>query len=133
MASRVFSVPAVVLGASALISSLAVTPAAAWTHHRHGVRVYGYAPAHYATVVRHPVYSYRYGYPVAVYPSAYGYGYGPGAVASGIVNGAGLAAANIVGGAALAGGILGLPFYGYYGYPVYASGYGYPRYAYPIW
>jgi hypothetical protein len=116
------------------VSSLAITPAAAWTHHRHGVRVYSYAPAHYA-VVRHPIYSYRYGYPVAgynYYPSV------PGAVAGGIVDGAGAAAVNIVGGAAaLAAGILGGPYYGYYGYPSYAYGYGYPHYAYgygyPIW
>ena len=126
MANRVFSVPAVVLGASALVSSLAVTPAAAWTHHRHGVRVYGYTPTH----VRRPVYSYGYGY-----PATYGYGYGPGAVAGGIVNGAGQAAAGIAGGAAaLAGGILGG---GYYGYPTYAYRYGYPGYAYgygyPAW
>ena len=60
MANRVFSVAAVMLGASALMSSLAVTPAAAWTYHRH-VRVYSYAPAHYVTV--HPVY--RYGYHAA--------------------------------------------------------------------
>ena len=53
MANRVFSVAAVALGASAVMSSLAATPAAAWTHHRH-VRVYGYAPAHYVTVVRRP-------------------------------------------------------------------------------
>ena len=127
MANRVFSLAAVVLGASALMSSLAVTPAAAWTHHRH-VRVYGYAPVHYVTIVRHPVY--RYGYPVAVYIyyPAYGYGYGPGAVAGGIVNGAGVVAANIVGGAvAVAGVILGSPYFGYYGYyPQYAPGYGYP-------
>jgi hypothetical protein len=64
MANRVFSVAAIVLGVSAVTSCLAVTPAAAWTHHRH-VRSYGYAPAHYVTVVRHPVY--RYGDPVAVY------------------------------------------------------------------
>jgi hypothetical protein len=56
MANRVFSVAAVVFGASALMSSLAVTPAAAWTYHRHR-----YAPAHYVTV--HPVY--RYGYHAA--------------------------------------------------------------------
>jgi hypothetical protein len=34
MANRVFSVAAVALGASALMSSLEATPAAAWTHHR---------------------------------------------------------------------------------------------------
>jgi hypothetical protein len=116
MANRVFSVAAVALGASA-----AATPAAAWTHHRH-VRVYGYAPAHYVTVVR-PVH--RYGYPVAVYNyyPAYDYGYRPDAVAGGIVNAAGAMAASIVGGAAaVAGGILGSP-YGYY--PGYVYGYGY--------
>jgi hypothetical protein len=108
MANRVFSVAAVVLGSSALISSLAVTPAAASTHHRHVVR-------------RHPVAAYAY------YP-AYGYVYAPVAVAGGIVDGAGVVAANIVGGAtALAGGILGGPYYGYYGYnPSYAYGYRYP-------
>jgi hypothetical protein len=123
MANRVFSVAAVALGASAVMSSLAATPAAAWTHHRH-VRVYGYAPAHYVTVVRHPVH--RYGYPVAVYNyyPAYDYGYQPDAVAGGIVNAAGVVAASIVGGAAaVAGGILGSP-YGYY--PGYVYGYGYP-------
>ena len=52
MANRVFSVATVVFGASAVMSCLAITPAAAWIHHRH-VRVYGYAPAHYVTVVRH--------------------------------------------------------------------------------
>ena len=121
MANRVLSVAAVVLGASALMSSLAVTPAAAWTHHRH-VRVYRYAPARYVTV--HPVY--RYGYPVAVYNyhPAYDYGYRPGAVAGGIVTAAGAMAVSIVGAAAgLAGGILGSP-YGYY--PGYVYGYGYP-------
>jgi hypothetical protein len=130
MANKVSSVPAIVLGTNALVSALAITPAAAWTHYRHGIHVYGYAPAHYVTVVRHPVYSYRHGYPVAVYNyyPAYGYGYGPGAVAGGIVNGAGVVAVNIVGGAAaVAGGILGWPYYGYYGYhPRYAYGYGYP-------
>jgi hypothetical protein len=130
MANRVVSVSAVVLGASVVMSSFAITPAAAWTHHRHSARVYGYAPSHYATVVRRPVYG---------YPAAYGYGYAPGAVAGAIVNGAGAAAANIVGGAAaLAGGILGgWPSYGYYGYPTYAYGYGYPQYpygyGYPVW
>jgi len=117
MANRVFSVAAVALGASA-----AATPAAAWTHHRH-VRVYGYAPAHYVTVVRRPVH--RYGDPVAVYNyyPAYDYGYRPDAVAGGIVNAAGAMAASIVGGAAaVAGGILGSP-YGYY--PGYVYGYGY--------
>ena len=116
MANRVLSVAAVVLGASALMSSLAVTPAAAWTHHRH-VRSYGYTPAHYVTVVRHPVY--RYGYPVAVYNY---YGYRPGAVAGGIVNAAGAMAVSIVAGAAaMAGGILGSP-YGYYpGYVYYPA------------
>jgi len=120
MAHRVFSVAGVVLGASAVMSCLAVTPAAAWTHHRH-VRVYGYAPAHHVTVVRHPVYGY--GYPVAVYPPAYDYGYyRPGAVAGGVVIAAGAMAASIVGGAAaVAGGILGSP-YGYY-----------PGYAYRAW
>jgi hypothetical protein len=122
MANRVFSVAAVALGASALMSSLEATPAAAWTHHR-DVRVYGYAPAHYVTVVRHPVH--RYGYSVAVYNyhPAYDYGYRPDAVAGGIVNAAGVMAASIVGGAAaVAGGILGSP-YGYY--PGYVYGYGY--------
>ena len=110
MANRVFSVAAVVFGASAVMSSLAVTPAAAWTHHRH-VRVYRYAPAHYVTV--HPVY--RYGYPVAVY------NYHP--AAGGVVDAAGAMAVSIVGAAAgLAGGILGSP-YGYY--PGYVYGYGY--------
>jgi hypothetical protein len=123
MADRVFSVAAVVLGAGALMSSLAVTPAAAWTRHRH-VRAYGYAPAHYVRVFRHPVH--RYGYPVAVYDyhPAHDYGYRPGAVAGGIVNAVGVVAASIVGGAAaVAGGILGSP-YGYY--PGYVYGYGYP-------
>ena len=123
MANRVFSVAAIVLGVSAVTSCLAVTPAAAWTHHRN-VRSYGYTPAHYVTVVRHPVY--RYGYPVAVYNyhPAYDYGYRPGAVAGGIVNAAGAMAVSIVAGAAaVAGGILGSP-YGYY--PRYVYGYGYP-------
>jgi len=123
MANTVFSVTAVLVGAGALMSSLAVTPAAAWTHHRH-VRVYGYAPAHYVTVVRRPVH--RYAYPVAVYNyhPAYDYGYGPGAVAGGVVDAAGAVAASIVGGAAaVAGGILGSP-YGYY--PGYVYGYGSP-------
>jgi hypothetical protein len=128
MANRVFSVAAVALGASAVMSSavmssLAATPAAAGTHHRH-VRAYGYAPAHYVTVVRRPVH--RYGYPVAVYNyyPAYDYGYRPDAVAGGIVNAAGVMAASIVGGAAaVAGGILGSP-YGYY--PGYVYRYGYP-------
>jgi hypothetical protein len=107
MANRVFSVAAVVFGASAVMSSFAVTPAAAWTHHRH---VYRYAPAHYVTV--HPVY--RYGYPVAVY------NYPP--VAGGVVDAAGAMAVSIVGAAAgLAGGILGSP-YGYYpGYVYYPA------------
>jgi hypothetical protein len=134
MTNRVLSVPNLVLGASALISCLAVTPAAAWTH-RHGVRHHAYAP--HSTrrvverqVVRRPVYTYGYRY-----PATYGYGYRPGAVAGGIVNGAGQTAAGIVGGAAaLAGGILGG---GYYGYPGYGYGYGYPGYAYgygsPVW
>ena len=101
MANRVFSVAVVVFGASAVMSSLAVTPAAAWTHHRH-VHVYRYAPAHYVTV--HPVY--RYGYPVA----------------GGVVDAAGAMAVSIVGAAAgLAGGILGSP-YGYYpGYVYYPA------------
>jgi hypothetical protein len=47
MANRVFSLAAVVLGSSALISMLAVTLAAASTHHRHAVR-------------RHPVAAYVY-------------------------------------------------------------------------
>jgi hypothetical protein len=100
MANRVFNVFAVVLGSTALISSVAVTPASALTH-RHVVR-------------HHPVAAYHY------YP-AYAYGYGPVAVAGGIVDGAGAAAANIV------GDILGGPYYGYYGYyPRYTYGYGYP-------
>ena len=109
MANRVLSVAAVVLGASALMSSLAVTPAAAWTHHRH-VRVYRYAPARHVTV--HPVY--RYGYPVAVYNYP--------TVAGGVVDAAGAMAVSIVGAAAgLAGGILGSP-YGYYpGYVYYPA------------
>jgi hypothetical protein len=103
VANRVFSVAAVVLGASAVMSSFAVTPAAAWTHHRH-VRVYRNAPAHYVTV--HPVY--RYGYPVAVY------NYNPVAVG---VDAAGAMAVSIVGAAAgLAGGILGSPYAYYPGY-----------------
>ena len=106
MANRVFNVAAVVLGASALLSSLAVTPAAAWPHHRH---------VRYVTV--HPVY--RPGYPVAVYNY---YGYRPGAVAGGVVDAAGAMAVGIVGAAAgLAGGILGSP-YGYYpGYVYYPA------------
>jgi hypothetical protein len=106
MANRVFSVAAVALGASALMSSLEATPAAAWTHHR-DVRVYGYAPAHYVTVVRHPVH--RYGYSVAVYNyhPAYDYGYRPDAVAGGIVNAAGVVAASIVGGVARVDASLG--------------------------
>jgi hypothetical protein len=109
MANRVFSVAVVVFGASAVMSSLAVTPAAAWTHHRH-VHVYRYAPAHYVTV--HPVY--RYGYPVALY------NYYP--VGGGVVDAAGAMAVSIVGAAAgLAGGILGSP-YGYYpGYVYYPA------------
>src|SRR5271165_639103 len=123
MANRVFSVAAVALGASAVMSSLAATPAAASTHHRH-VRVYDYAPAHYVTVVRRPVH--RYGYPVAVnsYYPAYDYRYRPDSVAGGIVNAAGAMAASIVGGAAaVAGGILGSP-YGYH--PGYVYEHGYP-------
>ena len=113
MANRVLSVAAVVLGASALMSSLAVTPAAAWTHHRH-VRVYRYAPARYVTV--HPVY--RYGYPVAVY-NYYGR---PGAVAGGVVDAAGAMAVGIVAAAAgLAGGILGSPYGFYPGYVYYPA------------
>jgi hypothetical protein len=100
MADRGFSVAAVVLGASVLMLSLAVTPAAAWTNHRH-VRVYRYAPARHVTV--HPVY--RYGYPVAVYNY---YGYRPSAVAGGVVDAAGAMAVGIVAAAAgPAGGILG--------------------------
>jgi hypothetical protein len=113
MANRVFRVAAVMLGASAVMSSFAATPAAAWTHHRHA-HVYRYAPAHYVTV--HPVY--HYGYPVAAYNY---YGYPPGAVAVG-VDAAGAMAVSIVGAAAgLAGGILGSP-YGYYpGYVYYPA------------
>ena len=108
VANRVFSVAVVVLGASAVMSSLAVTPAAAWTHHRH-VRVYRYAPAHYVTV--HPVY--RYGYPVAVY------NYHP---VAGVVDAAGAMAVSIVGAAAgLAGGILGSPYGFYPGYVYYPA------------
>ena len=93
MADRVFSVAAVVLGASAVMSSPAVTPAAAWTHHRH-VRVY------------------RYGYPIAVY------NYHP--AAGGVVDAAGAMAVGIVGAAAgLAGGILGSPYGFYPGYVYY--------------
>lgn len=121
MANRVFRIAAVVLGASAVTSSFAVTPATAWTHHRY-VRVYRHAPAHYVTV--HPVH--RYGYPVAVYNyhPAYDYGYGPGSVAGGpgVVDAAGAMAVSIVGAAAgLAGGILGSP-YGYYPGYVYSPG-----------
>ena len=116
MANRVFSVAGVVLAASALMSNLAVTPAAAWTYHRH-VRVYRHAPAHYVTVDP----AYRYGYPVAVYNY---YGYRPGAVAGGVVDAAGSMAVGIVGAATgLALGILGSP-YGYY--PGYTYGYRYP-------
>jgi hypothetical protein len=123
MANRVFSIAAVAvaLGAGALLSSLAVTPAAAWTHYRH-VRVHGYASAHHITVVRHPVY--RSGYPVAVYSyyPPYVYGYRPGPLAVG-VNAAGTMAVSVVGAAAgLAAGILGLP-YGYYPGYVYVPGY----------
>lgn len=101
MANRVFSVAAVMLGASALMSSLAVTPAAAWTYHRH-VRVYRYAPAHYVTV--HPVY--RYGYHAAAYNY---YRYRPGALAGGVVDAASAMAVGIVGAAAgLCGRHLGL-------------------------
>jgi hypothetical protein len=106
MAKRVFGTAAVVLGSTALITSLAFTPAAASNHHRHVVQ-------------HHPIPAYNY------YPA---YGFGPVAVAGGIVDGAGVVAANIVGGAtALAGGILGGPYYGYYGYyPRYVYGYRYP-------
>jgi hypothetical protein len=114
MANRVFSVAAVMLGASALMSSLAVTPAAAWTYHRH-VRVYRYAPAHYVTV--HPVY--RYGYHAAAYNY---YRYRPGAVAGGVVDAASAMAVGIVGAAAgLAGGILGSPYGFYPGYVYYPA------------
>lgn len=110
MANRVFSVAAVVLGASALMSSLAVTPATAWTYHRHR-----YAPAHYVTV--HPVY--RYGYHAAAYDY---YRYQPGAVAVGVVDAAGAMAVGIVGAAAgLAGGILGSPYGFYPGYVYYPA------------
>ena len=115
MANRVFSVATVVFGASAVMSCLAITPAAAWIHHRH-VRVYGYAPVHYVTIVRHPVY--RYGYPVAVYNY---YGYRPGAVAGGVVNAAGAMAVGIVAAAGLAGGILGSPYGFYPGYVYYPA------------
>ena len=91
MANRVFSVAAVMLGASALMSSLAVTPAAAWTYHRH-VRVYRYAPAHYVTV--HPVY--RDGY-----HAAYNYyGYRPAALAGGVVDAASAMAVDFITGPA---------------------------------
>jgi hypothetical protein len=94
--------------------SVPVTPAAAWTHHRH-VRVYRYPPAHYVTV--HPVYGY--GYPVAVYNY---YGYRPGAVAGCVVDAAGAMAVGIVAAAAgLAGGILGWPYGFYPGYVYYPA------------
>jgi hypothetical protein len=64
MANRVFSVAAVVLGSSAMISMLAVTLAAASTHHRHVVSHhpaagYVYNPA--GSMLGGPYYGY-YGY-----------------------------------------------------------------------